>query len=326
MRLLPAGIYTPLPCFFDDNEDLDLESYAKHVKFTAKAGTIPVLSGSMGEAVHLSRAERIQLIKTARTALDEIKLTETPIVAGVGASSTRESIELAKEAAEAGADFGMVIPPGYYAGALLSSPGALKQFFIDIAAASPIPIMLYNFPALTNGIDLDSDLIVDVVKEAPNICGVKLTCANVGKLTRIMAILNSAEFQSAYPRKYPEIPFRAIDGFIDFLLPSIPVGSSGAISGLPNIAPKICVKLWDVCQDLHDPSKYQEAQKLQNIISLADGIALKIGISGMKKLLNQHFGYGDKPRRPLLPMSDEKANEFFASPFLKALLEAEAAL
>jgi L-threo-3-deoxy-hexylosonate aldolase len=35
--------------------------------------------------------------------------------------------------------------------------------------------MIYNFPALTNGIDLDSDLIVDVVKEAPNICGVKLT-------------------------------------------------------------------------------------------------------------------------------------------------------
>jgi hypothetical protein len=52
-----------------------------------------------------------------------------------------------------------------------------------------------------------------------------------------MAVINSPEFQSAYPRKYPEIPFRAIDGFIDFLLPSIPVGSSGAISGLPNIAP-----------------------------------------------------------------------------------------
>lgn len=52
-----------------------------------------------------------------------------------------------------------------------------------------------------------------------------------------MAVINSAEFQSSYPRKYPEIPFRAIDGFIDFLLPSIPVGSSGAISGLPNIAP-----------------------------------------------------------------------------------------
>lgn len=52
-----------------------------------------------------------------------------------------------------------------------------------------------------------------------------------------MAVVNSPEFQASYPRKHPEIPFRAIDGFIDFLLPSISVGSSGAISGLPNIAP-----------------------------------------------------------------------------------------
>jgi dihydrodipicolinate synthase/N-acetylneuraminate lyase len=52
-----------------------------------------------------------------------------------------------------------------------------------------------------------------------------------------MAQINSLEFQAAYPRKYPDIPFRAIDGFIDFLLPSVAVGSSGAISGLPNLAP-----------------------------------------------------------------------------------------
>jgi 4-hydroxy-2-oxoglutarate aldolase len=52
-----------------------------------------------------------------------------------------------------------------------------------------------------------------------------------------MAQVNSPEFQATYPRQRPEIPFRAIDGFIDFLLPSVSVGSSGAISGLPNIAP-----------------------------------------------------------------------------------------
>jgi 4-hydroxy-2-oxoglutarate aldolase len=46
----------------------------------------------------------------------------------------------------------------------------------------------------------------------------------------------------------------------------------------------------------------------------------------MKKLLQQQFGYSDKPRRPLLPMSDEKAREMFLSPFLKNLLDAEALL
>lgn len=84
---------------------------------------------------------------------------------------------------------------------------------------------------------MDSDLVVDIVKAAPNVCGIKLTCANVGKLTRIMAEVDTSEFAAAYPRKRADIPFNAIDGFIDFLLPSVAVGAGGAISGLPNIAP-----------------------------------------------------------------------------------------
>lgn len=168
--------------------------------------------------------------------------------------------------------------------------------------------MLYNFPALTNGIDLDSDLIVDVVKEAPNICGVKLTyvafaieflnynktnkdscsCANVGKLTRIMAILNSAEFQSAYPRKYPEIPFRAIDGFIDFLLPSIPVGSSGAISGLPNIAPVSVLSITEICFSLTITS----AENLRQTMGCMSRPSRSQQIPGSAKATKHHLPGG----------------------------------
>ncbi|KAJ9143798.1 putative Dihydrodipicolinate synthase [Pleurostoma richardsiae] len=326
MRTFPRGIYTPLPCFFKENEELDLDAFERHVKFTAGAGTVPVVSGTMGEAVHLSHKEKAQLIKAARSALDSIGLTKMPIIAGAGAASTRESIQLAKEAAAAGADFVMAIPPGYYAGALLADVTSIKKFFVDIAEASPLPVILYNFPAVSGGIDMDSDLIVDIVKASPNVCGVKLTCANVGKLTRIMGEVDDLEFQKAYPRRYSDMPFQAIDGFIDFLLPSIAVGSAGAISGLPNVAPKACVKLWELCQSLDDPTSYKKAQELQKLISLADGIALKIGISGMKRLLNRQFGYGIRPRLPLLPMSDEKAEAVFSHKYLKELLELESTL
>lgn len=61
-------------------------------------------------------------------------------MAGIGATSTRESIQLAKEAAAAGADFAIAIPPGYYAGALKADVTAIKNFFVDIAEASPIPV------------------------------------------------------------------------------------------------------------------------------------------------------------------------------------------
>ncbi|KAL3458400.1 putative dihydrodipicolinate synthase [Aspergillus heterothallicus] len=321
MRPLPTGIYTPLPCFFNENEDLDLESFKKHVKFIASAGTVPVVSGTMGEAVHLSHAEMVELVEAARSALDEINLHDVPVVAGAGAPSTRESINLCKEAAAAGADYVMVIPPGYYAGALLSDTRSIRDFFVQIAEASPVPVIIYNFPAVSGGIDMDSDLIIEIIKGSSNVCGVKLTCANVGKLTRIMAAVSAPEFATTYPRRF-DFPFRAIDGFIDFLLPSISVGAAGAISGLPNIAPKTCVKLWELCQK----EEWAEAQKLQNAISLADGIALKIGIAGMKKVLNRRFGYGERPRLPLLPMTDSAVENVLENPYWKGLLELEAKL
>jgi len=84
---------------------------------------------------------------------------------------------------------------------------------------------------------MDSDLIIGIAKKAPNICGVKLTCGAVGKLTRITAVVNSQNFKKEYPRKMESAPFLVIDGFIDFLLPSMASGSSGAITGLANCAP-----------------------------------------------------------------------------------------
>jgi len=138
---------------------------------TATAGVIPVISGTMGEAPHLvripprfsfssipprlpplkltttntphplqSHKERQSLITTARHALDEANLPHVPIIAGIGAPSTRESIELAHEAAAAGADFAIAIAPGYYAGALLARPESVRDFFVDVAEGSPIPV------------------------------------------------------------------------------------------------------------------------------------------------------------------------------------------
>jgi len=137
----------------------------------------------------------------------------------------------------------MVIPPGYYASTLRVNPEAIKNFFIDIAEASPVPVIIYNFPGVSGGIDMDSELIVDVVKSSPNVAGVKLTCASVGKITRITAEVDDPVFQKLYPRKW-EVGggsgwdfFQVIDGYIDILMPSIASGAAGAISGLPNFAP-----------------------------------------------------------------------------------------
>ncbi|KAI1333867.1 putative dihydrodipicolinate synthase [Xylariaceae sp. FL0016] len=323
-RPLPKGIYTPLPTFFDDSEELDLAALAEHVKFVSSAGTFPVVAGSAGEAVHLAPEERDLLIRTTRKALDECELQHIPVVAGVGAPSTRETIQLAKRARDAGADYGMVIPPGYYAGALMSNGGeALKRFFIDAAAGSPLPMLMYNFPSVSAGIDMDSDFILDVVKRAPNIVGVKLTCASVGKITRINAVVTSEGFKSQHPRADPKQEFLIIDGYIDILLPSISSGSAGAISGLPNLVPKLCVRLWELGNSPRGTKDYHEAQRLQNMLALVDGFMQKIGFAGTKMLLHKVFGYNPKPRRPLLPSSIESGDEWMKNPLLLSVIEEE---
>lgn len=166
-RTLKPGIYAPIPTFFlPASEDLgkdhrlhsvplttwalttisgtDLRSFESHVVRLAKAGVTPLLAGSMGEAPHLTHEERTTLIKVARQALDSAGLGTTPIIAGTGVGSTRETVDLCRQAATAGADAVIVIASGYFAGVLTGNRQALKAFWAETAEKSPIPVIIYN--------------------------------------------------------------------------------------------------------------------------------------------------------------------------------------
>jgi len=105
----------------------------------------------MGEAIHLSHAERVVLIRAARKALDVAGLPQMPIISGTGAGSTRETIELCKQAAEAGSDYAIVIASGYFSTALAGKKEALKAFWADVSQNSPIPVIVYNCEIPTSG-------------------------------------------------------------------------------------------------------------------------------------------------------------------------------
>lgn len=117
----------------------------------AKAGIKPLLAGTMGEGLHLSHSDRVALIKATREALDDAGFHDMPIVAGTGTGSTRETIQLSKEAAEAGADYVIVITPGYFASVLATNRKALKDFFTEVAEKSPIPVIIYNCGFILGG-------------------------------------------------------------------------------------------------------------------------------------------------------------------------------
>lgn len=278
VKLIP-GFYVPTVAFFKpETEEIDLETTRRHAIRLAQAGVTGLVThGSNGEAVHLTREERISITKATRESLDSVGRSDMPLIVGCGAQSTMECIRLCDDASKSGGQFALVLPPSYYGGLL--NTDLILQFFRDVADASPIPILIYNYPGACSGLDLNSDAIL-ALSQHQNIVGVKLTCGNTGKLARVAAGAKA--------------PFLTMGGSADFVLQTLAIGGHGIIGGLANIAPKACLKILS----LQNAGKTVEAQKLQHLVARGDWVAIKGGFVAVKVALQQYCGYGGLPRRP----------------------------
>ncbi|CAK7246372.1 MAG: hypothetical protein STHCBS139747_008002 [Sporothrix thermara] len=327
-RRLPDGIYVPMLTFFDPKtEDLDLVSMQKQAARLQQAGVAGILlHGSNGEAAHLTHEERIRNIKAVVDAVrtDRLDLDSAPfpVLAGCGAQSVRETVDLCTEAASAGATHALILPPGYYASLL--GGDQLSEFFVDVARRSPIPILIYNFPAAANGIDLNSDIICGLAAAHPNIVGVKLTCGNTGKLARVVAGTTAMGRGPGSAN-----PFFVAGGSADFILQGAVVGANGSISGLANLAPRACTEILALFRQ----GRLDEARKLQAVVAQGDWLAIRYGFVGVKHGLQTFGSLGlassaslpsPMPRKPCQLLSAKAQAEFDAG--TASLLEAEQAL
>jgi 4-hydroxy-2-oxoglutarate aldolase len=157
-----------------EDEAIDYGTITKHTLRMAAGGVAGlVIQGSNGEAVHLDNSERSELIKHVRATLDSNGYQDRVIIAGCGAASLKQTLRLAKEAKEAGAAFALILPPNYWSVAMTKP--VLVSYFTEVADKSELPVMIYNFPLVANGISFDSDTFIELSKHR-NIVGAKLTC------------------------------------------------------------------------------------------------------------------------------------------------------
>jgi len=260
------------------------------------------LLGTNGEASHLSDDERVTLIKSARAILDKNGLPDLALLVGTGTGSAHQTIKLCKQAKEAGADYAIVIAPGYFAFAMGKNRSALMDFFTEVFDKSPIPCMIYNFPGAASGIDLDSDFLAELA-EHPNCFGAKLTCAGIGKGHRLAAYTQTESYLARHG------PFQVLPGFSDYLVPALVSRQTGCITGTGNVIPKTIVKLYKTATaalETGDKKLMAEALKIQDIVSDADWCIVKAGIGGTKYALDKFVqaGLGGNPRKPLPPADD----------------------
>ncbi|TGO57772.1 hypothetical protein BCON_0062g00420 [Botryotinia convoluta] len=296
-RPLRDGIYAPTMTFFvPETEELDIPTIKKHAVRLAEAGLVGLVTmGSNGEAVHLSRAEKQSVTRATREALDAAGFDQVPIIVGATEGSVRGTIELIKESQEAGGEYVLLLPPSYFRG--LMDEDSVYNYFIQVADASPLPIVLYNYPGAVAGIDMDSDLLIRLAKHR-NIIGTKFTCGSTGKLTRVALATNAKTVFSEGSG------YMAFGGICDFTAQTLVSGGSGIIAGGANVMPKVCVKIWE----LYREGKRDEAFELQKILSKGDWVLTKAAIAGTKSAIQSYYGYGGYPRSPLKKLDEVKTS------------------
>ncbi|KAJ1331983.1 4-hydroxy-2-oxoglutarate aldolase [Microdochium nivale] len=247
----PSGIWAPAVTLFDPATDtLDLAAQAKYYAYLSRTGLAGlVILGTNAEALLLTREERRLLIATAREAVGP----DFPIMAGVGQHSTRQVLDNIADAAAAGADSVLVLPPGYFGKA--TTPEVVDNFFTQVAAASTLPVVLYNFPGVCNGVDLSAGVIASLATRHPGkIVGVKLTCGSVAKITCLSAAIPADQ------------QFATFGGQSDFLIGGLASGSAGCIAAFANVFPRTLVRIYE----LHRAGRHVEALELHQKAALAE--------------------------------------------------------
>jgi dihydrodipicolinate synthase/N-acetylneuraminate lyase len=120
----------------------------------------------------MDASERVLLVSSIRKALDNEGI-KIPLIVGCGQQSKRATLQTIKEAKEAGGDFALVLPPSYWPTAM--TKGNVTGYFKELADESELPILVYNFPLVANGVMVDSDQLIELAGH-DNVVGCKLTC------------------------------------------------------------------------------------------------------------------------------------------------------
>ena len=207
-----VAIVTPL----HEDGSLDLNAFRNLLDFHVSEGTDGiVVVGTTGESPTVNVEEHCELIKVA---VDHVA-GRIPVIAGTGANSTAEAIELTEFARKAGADMALSVVPYYNK----PTQEGLYRHFKAIAEAVELPVLLYNVPGRTVA-DMANDTILRLA-EVPGIVGVKDATGNIDRACDLIA-------------RAPK-DFALYTGDDMTAVATISLGFHGDISVTANVAPRL---------------------------------------------------------------------------------------
>ena len=178
-----AGVAIVTP--FKENGEVNYEEFAKQIELQIAGETDAIIvCGTTGEASTLSHEEHLDVIRYC------IKVVNgrIPVVAGTGSNCTETAVYLSQEAEKAGADALLVVTPYYNK----ATQTGLYEHFKIVADSVKIPVILYNIPGRTGGVNILPETVVRLCTEVENIVGVKDATGNISQVAKMMALANGS--------------------------------------------------------------------------------------------------------------------------------------
>jgi len=267
-----TALVTPLR-----NDRVDEEALRRLVDEQIAAGIdglVPV--GTTGESPTLTNEEHIRVV--------EIVVQQTkkrvPVIAGTGANSTHEAIELTQAAKQVGADGTLQVTPYYNK----PTQDGLYRHFKAIAEAAGLPMVVYNVPGRT-GCDLLPDTIARLC-DLPLMVGVKEATGNLQRAAQIIARVGDR--------------LTLLSGDDATVLPFYVVGGHGCISVVSNVAPADMAGMYDAAM----AGDWKKARDLHyKVFPLSEGLFIEANPIPVKAALAMMGKIADEIRPPLYPMA-----------------------
>jgi len=227
MKAAPHGVIPAIPTpFTADGREVDVDALRRIVRHVVDGGVHGIMTtGGTGEFPHLSREERrlVQQVVATEAA------GAVTIFAGTSACATWEAIELTRDAAAAGADAAILVPPFYFG----IPDEELYGFFADVAAADVLPVVVYNNPLYT-GNSLSPALIAELM-ELDGVVGLKQSQDDLGQLVEVLRLAEPTGRNLC-------------TGIDSQFYAALCVGAHGIFSTAASIVPAAMVRLWDLVQ------------------------------------------------------------------------------
>ena len=264
---------------FDEQDRIDYDALRRLIEFHISAGTNGlVIAGTTGESATLDKGEHAELIRRAADMVEG----RIPVIAGTGSNSTRQTVELSLELADAAIDGYLLVVPYY------NKPvqEGLYQHFRTIANALDKPVMLYNVPGRTVADMLPETLAR--LADHPNIIGVKDATGDMERMKQHRALL-------------PE-GFRYFSGDDFTTLEFLRLGGHGVVTVSGNVAPR---QVSDLCRSVADGEIEKAAEIDDSLQPLNTALFVESNPIPVKWALHEMGLISSAIRLPLTVYADE---------------------